>query len=74
MTETKERLEGTVCWFDVKRGFGFIKGDNQEKDHFVHWQNVKMEGFKALEKDQRVSYELGSNDKGVQAVNVELIK
>lgn len=68
-----DKIYGVVCWFDWKKGFGYITGDNQTKDHFIHFSNILMEGFKKLEAGQRVRYELGANHKGVQAINVELL-
>jgi cold shock protein len=63
---------GTVVWF---RGIGFIKPDDSETDIFVHYSDIAMEGYKTLQKDQRVSYEIGLNNRGQnKAVNVKVIK
>lgn len=69
---------GTVVFFNPKRGWGYIKPDNgggagDKGDLFVHWQNINMEGFRALQEGQRVKFILGHNDKGPQAVQVEVI-
>ena len=79
MTNNKEEtLFGEVVWFDPKRGFGFIKKDNQkedEKDMFVHFSDINSEGFKTLHKGQKVSYSVGNNKNGVpKAVNVITLK
>ena len=71
MSEDKV-LTGVVIWMDNKKGFGFIKGDDGSADVFVHWSNVQMEGFKNLKPNQTVTYELGKNHRGVQAVNVKV--
>lgn len=63
-------LTGVVCWFDPKKGIGFITKDDGTGDLFVHWQNVQMEGFKTLKPGQKVSFGLGENHRGVQAVDV----
>ena len=61
--------EGTVKWFDDRKGFGFIEWENGE-DVFVHFSNVSMEGFKSLEQGERVSFDVEKTDRGLQAVNV----
>lgn len=73
MTEST-RMTGTVCWFDSKKGIGFITKDDGSGDLFVHWSNVTMEGFKTLKPGQVVEYELGENHRGVQAVEVIVIR
>ena len=67
-------MTGTVVWFDPKKGIGFIAKDDGTGDLFVHWSNVTMEGFKTLKPGQVVSYELGENHRGQQAVEVKVIK
>jgi len=61
--------EGTVKWFDDRKGFGFIERENGE-DVFVHFSNVNMEGFKSLEQGDKVSFDVEKTDRGLQAVNV----
>ena len=61
--------EGTVKWFDDRKGFGFIERENGE-DVFVHFSNVSMEGFKSLEQGDKVSFDVEKTDRGLQAVNV----
>ena len=41
-------MRGTVKWFDSKKGYGFISGDDG-KEYFVHQSNIKMEGFRKLD-------------------------
>ncbi|MBM7558649.1 cold-shock protein [Marinitoga litoralis] len=62
-------MRGKVKWFDAKKGYGFISGDDGN-DVFVHFTALKMDGFKTLEEGQEVEYEIQENDKGLQAVNV----
>ena len=64
---------GLVAWFDAKKGIGFITRDNGEKDLFVHWTNIEMEGFKTLKPGQPVSFEIGENHRGPQAINVKIL-
>lgn len=70
-----ERYTGVVIWFSNKKGFGFIKRDDGGTDEFVHWCNVNndVNGFKTLKKDQRVSFAIGTNKKGQQAIDVDVI-
>ena len=63
---------GKVKWFDSKKGYGFILSD-EGKEIFVHYTGIISEGFKALTEGQNVEFEIGNNDKGVQAVNVTVI-
>ncbi|MEO0477750.1 MAG: cold-shock protein [Planctomycetota bacterium] len=64
-----EQIEGAVKWFDPKKGFGFIVGPDGQ-DVFVHFSQIVVEGFKTLQDDQRVTYELVEGDKGYQAQGV----
>lgn len=67
-----ERIEGIVSWF--KNGYGFIKRDDGGKDVFVHHTGIEMDGFKTLEKDQAVSFEVVRGQKGLQAEAVRVIQ
>lgn len=51
---------GKVIWFDSKKGFGFISREN-EPDIFVHFSDIKMDGYKNLIKDQVVQFQIGEN-------------
>ena len=72
----EEKSEGRVSWFSNDRGYGFINPiidedePDKEVEYFVHFSNVEMEGYKTLEENQKVTFELMNTDKGVQAVNV----
>jgi CspA family cold shock protein len=61
--------EGIVKWFDNKKGYGFIKRE-EEDDIFVHYSAIKGDGFKTLNQDEKVSFELVEGPKGLQASNV----
>ena len=60
---------GTVKWFESKKGYGFITRDNGE-DVFVHFSAIKVDGFKTLREGQKVQFEIQQGSKGPQAVNV----
>ncbi len=64
-------MTGTVKWFDPAKGFGFITGED-ENDVFVHFSQINMEGFKTLEDDQEVTFDVVEGEKGPQAENVEI--
>ncbi len=61
--------EGRVKWFNDAKGFGFIEHDGG-KDVFVHHSAIQAEGFKSLEEDQRVSFDIVDGPKGPSAANV----
>lgn len=61
---------GKVKWFDPKKGYGFIIGD-QGQDVFVHYSSIVGEGFRTLKDGETVNYEMVQGDKGFQARNVE---
>jgi CspA family cold shock protein len=61
--------EGTVKWFDDRKGYGFIERENGE-DVFVHFSNVQGEGFRSLEQGEKVSFDVQETERGLQAVNV----
>ena len=64
---------GTVKWFNNQKGYGFITGEDGV-DVFVHFSGLNMEGFKTLEENQAVEYEVVNGEKGPQATNVTVIK
>lgn len=65
--------KGTVKWFNNQKGYGFITAED-EKDVFVHFSGLNMEGFKTLEEGAAVEFDITDGAKGPQAVNVEVVK
>lgn len=64
-------MRGTVKWFDIKKGYGFIT-DSEGKEHFVHHSNIVMDGFRHLNEDDIVNFELGAGKDGrEQAISVQ---
>ena len=66
-----DREEGTVKWFNSRKGYGFITRD-QGEDIFVHFNNIKGSGRKAIHEGERVSFVVISSDKGPQADQVKV--
>jgi len=64
--------EGSVKWFNVKKGYGFITRD-QGDDVFVHYRNLEGKGRRSIAEGQRVSFIVVDGDKGLQAEEVEAI-
>jgi CspA family cold shock protein len=65
--------QGTVKWFNAEKGFGFIAQEGGGDDVFVHFSAIQMQGYKALEENQRVEFEVTQGPKGPQAENVRAI-
>ncbi len=67
-------MNGTVKWFNDKKGYGFITPENGEKDCFVHFSAIQGDGFKSLKEGQRVEFEIVDGDKGPAAQNVNIVE
>ena len=64
--------QGTVKWFNAEKGFGFIAVDDGP-DVFVHYSAIQVDGYKSLDQDQRVEFEVTQGQKGPQAEAVRPI-
>ena len=62
-------MEARVKWFNNEKGYGFIQYEDNE-DIFVHYSAIIIDGYKTLEEDQIVKFELVETAKGLQAINV----
>ncbi|MDH3258497.1 MAG: cold-shock protein [Deltaproteobacteria bacterium] len=60
---------GKVKWFNETKGYGFIEKDG-ERDIFVHYTAIEMEGFRTLREGQKVEYEVLDTPRGPQASSV----
>ncbi|MFT3873123.1 MAG: cold-shock protein [Nocardioides sp.] len=65
--------QGTVKWFNAEKGFGFIAQEDGGDDVFVHYSAIEMQGYKSLEENQRVEFEVTQGPKGPQAENVRAV-
>jgi CspA family cold shock protein len=63
-------VTGRVKWFNDSKGFGFIEGQEEGKDIFVHYSAIQDEGFKTLQEGEEVSFDIIQGPKGPQAANV----
>ncbi|CAH2810136.1 MAG: Cold shock protein of CSP family [uncultured Caballeronia sp.] len=61
---------GTVKWFNDAKGFGFITLDGGE-DLFAHFSEIRVESFKTLQENQKVTFEMKTGPKGKQAANIK---
>ncbi|WP_460963197.1 cold-shock protein [Parasphingorhabdus pacifica] len=65
--------QGTVKWFNSEKGFGFIAPNDGGADVFVHYSAIDAPGFRSLDENQQVSYEVTQGPKGPQASNVRTL-
>ena len=63
-------VTGTVKWFNGDKGFGFITQDDGGADVFAHFSAIAASGFRSLEENQRVEFEVTQGAKGLQAANI----
>jgi len=64
---------GILKWFNDSKGFGFITPDEGGEDLFAHFSAIQSQGFKSLQENQRVSFDVTSGPKGKQASNIQPI-
>jgi cold shock protein len=62
--------QGTVKWFNAEKGFGFIEQDGGGADVFVHYSAIASTGYRSLDENQRVEFDVTQGQKGPQAENV----
>ncbi|BCJ56192.1 cold-shock protein [Actinoplanes sp. NBRC 14428] len=61
---------GTVKWFNGDKGFGFITQDDGGADVFAHFSAIAADGYRNLEENQRVEFDVTQGPKGLQAANI----
>jgi CspA family cold shock protein len=62
---------GKVKWFNETKGFGFITPDGGGEDLFAHYTAIQTSGFKVLQENQSVSFDVVQGQKGLQAANIQ---
>ncbi|KGM38725.1 cold-shock protein [Aquabacterium sp. NJ1] len=64
---------GQVKWFNDAKGYGFIVADGEDTDVFVHFSQIVMDGFRTLKEGMRVQFEPQQHDRGVMALQVQVL-
>lgn len=70
----KERVismaQGTVKWFNAEKGFGFIAPEDGSADVFAHYSAIASSGYRSLDENQKVEFDITQGPKGPQAENI----
>jgi CspA family cold shock protein len=69
----KDMAQGVVKWFNAEKGFGFISVDGGGNDVFVHYSAIQADGYRSLEENQRVEFDVVQGAKGPQAESVRIV-
>lgn len=68
--ENSKMATGTVKWFNAEKGFGFIAPEDGSPDVFAHYSAIASSGYKSLDENQKVEFDLAQGPKGPQAENI----
>ena len=71
--EDKRMYKGKVVWFNAAKGYGFLSRDDGGDEVFVHFSALAMDGYKRLNQNHLVTFDIVKGDKGPQAENVQVI-
>ncbi|GIF40188.1 transcription antiterminator/RNA stability regulator CspE [Actinoplanes xinjiangensis] len=63
-------VTGTVKWFNADKGFGFIAPDDGGADVFAHFSAISTSGYRSLDENQKVEFDVTQGQKGPQAENI----
>lgn len=64
---------GKVKWFNNAKGFGFVICEDHDEDLFAHYSSIQMEGYKTLKAGQAVEFDTVKADRGIHAVNIQVL-
>jgi CspA family cold shock protein len=64
---------GTVKWFNAEKGFGFIAPEDGSPDVFAHYSAIASGGYKSLDENQKVEFDITQGPKGPQAENIRAL-
>jgi CspA family cold shock protein len=70
LRSNRAMAQGTVKWFNAEKGFGFIAQEDGGDDVFVHYSAIQTQGYKSLDENQKVEFDVTQGPKGPQAENV----
>ena len=73
LAKERQVAQGTVKWFNAEKGFGFIAQDGGGPDVFVHFSAIQADGYRSLDENQRVEFEVTQGQRGPQADQVRPI-
>ena len=65
--------QGTVKWFNAEKGFGCIAPDDGSADVFVHYSAISADGYRSLDENQKVEFDVTQGQKGPQAEHVRSV-